>query len=110
MKVNLTSRRQRRARRLQKLTSAREAHRAAMQAGLDYRVSGQGGTLVARTHSLSWHRAKSSNITVPPKGRGWDRSGTVRVVVGDRTSASHQDIHYQRAQQVAETPKAETTE
>ena len=82
MKVHPTSRHQRRARRLQKLTAAREAHRAALLAGLDYRVSGENGTLVAHTHSLSWHRTKSPNITVPPSGRPWDRSGPVKVKLG----------------------------
>ena len=96
MKLDPTSRSQRRARRLQRLTTAKEAHQAALQAGLDYRVSGENGTLVAHTHSLSWHRAKSPNITVPPQGRGWDRSGAVRMVVADQTSAPNQDIHHRR--------------
>ena len=47
-------------------------------AGLDYRVSGESGALVVHTHSLSWHRAKSPNITIPPPDRGWDRSAPVR--------------------------------
>ncbi len=48
---------------------------------LDYRVSGESGALTVHTHSMSWHRAKSPNITIPPPGRGWDGSGTVRMVV-----------------------------
>ncbi len=75
-----TSRHQRRARRLQRLTGGREARLVAQMAGLDYRVSGESGALVVHTNSLSWHRAKSPNITVPPPGRGWDKSGCVRVL------------------------------
>lgn len=61
---------------------AREAHRAALRAGLDYRVSGETGALVVHTHSLSYHRAKTPNITIPPVGRAWDKSGRARVVKG----------------------------
>ena len=50
---------------------------------LDYRVSGESGALTVHTHSLSWHRAKSPNITIPPPGRGWDGSGPVRMRVAD---------------------------
>ena len=51
---------------------------------LDYRVSGESGALRVHTHSLSWHRTKSPNITIPPPGRGWDGSGPIRrVVVGE---------------------------
>ena len=46
---------------------------------LDYRVSGESGALVVHTHSLSWHRAKSLNITVPPPGRGRDGPSPVRA-------------------------------
>ncbi len=48
---------------------------------LDYRVSGESGALTVHTHSMSWHRAKSPNITIPPPGRGWDGSGAVQMVV-----------------------------
>ena len=79
--VESITRHQRRALRRQRLAAAKEAGRAALQAGLDYRVSGESGALTVHTHSLSWHRAKSPNITIPPPGRGWDGSGTVRMVV-----------------------------
>ena len=74
------SRQHRRAMRLQRLVSDSEAHKAAMQAGLDFLVSGESGALVVLCHSLSWHRAKSPNITIPPAGRAWDKSGRARVV------------------------------
>ncbi len=80
MNEQTTTRHQRRALRLQRLVSANEAHRAAIRAGLDYRVSGETGALVVHTHSLSWHRAKTANLTIPPVGRGWDKSGRARVV------------------------------
>ena len=83
LEVESVTRHQRRARRRQRLAAGREAGRAALQAGLDYRVSGETGALVVHTHSLSWHRAKSPNITIPPLDRGWDGSGPVRMVVVD---------------------------
>ena len=52
MDVKPTSRRQRRAWRLQKLAAAREARKIARMAGLDFRVSGESGALVVHTHSL----------------------------------------------------------
>ena len=75
MEVRPMTRHQRRTGRLKSLTTAREAHRAAIRAGLDYRVSGESGALIVHTHSLSWHRAKNPNITVPPTGRGGDGTG-----------------------------------
>jgi len=86
------SRQQRRATRLQGLVSDRDAYRAAMRAGLDYRVSGETGALVVHSHSLSYHRAKSPNITIPPAGRGWDKSGRARVVQEARISITTPDI------------------
>ncbi len=53
---------------------------------LDYRVSGESGALTVHSHSMSWHRAKSPNITIPPPGRGWDGSGPVRMVVNKTDS------------------------
>ena len=95
MKAQIVSRHQRRAWRLQRLVTAKEAHWAAMRAGLDFRVSGESGALVILSHSLSWHRAKSPNITVPPAGRGWDKSGPARVVKRPQTSDSMQVIQDQ---------------
>ena len=86
MNTQDVSRQQRRAMRLQRLVSNREAYLAAMQAGLDYRGSGESGALVVLSHSLSWHRAKTANITIPPVGRGWDKSGRARVVQGPQIS------------------------
>ena len=86
------SRQQRRATRLQGLVSDRDAYRAAMRAGLDYRVSGETGALVVHSHSLSYHRAKSPNITIPPAGRGWDKSGRARVVDGTQAGITAPDI------------------
>ena len=108
--ATIITRHQRRARRLQSLTAGRGAHRAALQTGLGYRVSGESGALVVHTHSLSWHRAKTPNITVPPAGRGWDRSSRVRVVGVDQANAPKQGIQHQRDKQVAETSTVETTE
>ncbi len=85
--VRSITRHQRRAWRRQRLAAAREARRAALQAGLDFRVSGESGALIVHTHSLSWHRAKNPNITTPPPGRGWDGSGPVRMVVVDETNS-----------------------
>ena len=110
MEVTPITRHQRRARRLQKLAAAREAHRAALKAGLDYRVSGESGALVVHTHSLSWHRAKCPNITLPPLGRGWDRSSRVRVVWVDQADATKQGVQHRRDKQVAKTPTLKTTE
>ena len=87
MKAKVSSRHQRRAWRLHRLTAAKEAHRAALLAGMGYRVSGESGALTVHTHSLSWHRAKCPNITVPPSGRGWDRSSPVRVEGVDQANA-----------------------
>ena len=91
----IVTRHQRRALRLLRLVGAKEAHRAAMRAGLDFRVSGESGALVILSHSLNWHRAKSPNITIPPAGRGWDKSGPARVVKGPQASDSTQGIQDQ---------------
>jgi hypothetical protein len=77
--VKLTNRRQRREQRMKRLVRDAEAHRAAIREGLDYRISGEHGAMTVHTHSLGWHRAKTPNSAVPPQGRGWDRSGPVRV-------------------------------
>ena len=89
------SRQQRRAMRLQGLVSNREAYRAAMRAGLDFRVSGETGALVVHSHSLSYHRAKTPNITIPPVGRGWDKSGRARVVRAAQTNTATPDTQDQ---------------
>ncbi len=86
------SRQQRRAVRLQRLVGNREAHRAAIRAGLDFRVSGESGALVVHSHSLSYHRARTPNITIPPAGRGWDKSGRARVVDGTQSGITSSDI------------------
>ena len=85
MDESTPTRQRRRALRLQRLVGANEAHRAALRAGLDYRVSGDSGALVVHTHSLSYHRAKMPNITIPPVNRGWDKSGRARVVEGPKS-------------------------
>ncbi len=103
MKTQHVSRQQRRAMRLQSLVGDREAHRAAIRAGLDYRTSGESGALVVHTHSLSWHRAKCPNITTPPSGREWDRSGHARVVEGPRVSFTMPVIQDQSGKQVGAT-------
>ena len=81
-----TTRQQRRALRLQRLVGAKEAHRAAIRAGLDYRVSGETGALVVHSHSLSYHRAKMPNITIPTADRGLGKSGPARVVEGPQNN------------------------
>ena len=90
VEVKPITRHQRRAWRLKKLTVAREAHEAALRARLDYRVSGESGALRVYSHSLSWHRAKSPNITIPPAGQEWGRSGPVRVVQDPEAGSSSQ--------------------
>ena len=77
---------------------------------LDYRGSGESGALVVHTHSLSWHRAKSPNITVPPAGKEWGRSALARVVRVDKASATEQDIDHRRGKQIADIAAKETTE
>lgn len=109
MDEQITTRRHRRALRLQRLVGAKEAHRAALRAGLDYRVSGETGALVVHTHSLSYHRAKTPNITIPPIGRGWDKSGRARVVEGPKVSITMFVIQDQDGNQIAALA-ADTTE
>ena len=81
MEVEPITRRQRRSQRIKKLLTDQEAHRAALKAGLDYRVSGETGAMIVHTHSMSWHRAQRPNVAMPPEGRGWDRSSRPRVVL-----------------------------
>ena len=88
MEVKPITRHQRRARRLKKLTLAREAYEAALRARLAHRVAGESGALRVFSHSLSWHRAKSPNITIPPAGQEWGRSGPVRVVQDPEAGSS----------------------
>ena len=80
MNALFVTRWERRALRRQRFAEDREARQVARLAGLDYRVSGESGALVVHTHSLSWHRSKSPNITVPPSGRSWGRSGSVYMI------------------------------
>ena len=110
MEAKVLTRHQRRARRLQRLTARREARLVARMAGLDHRVSGESGALVVHTYSLSWHRAKSPNTTAPPPGQEWDRSGPARAVGVHKGDSPSPAIHQQRANQVAETATADTTE
>lgn len=105
----MLTRHQRRALRI-RLVTTREAHRAALEAGLDYRVSGESGALVVHTHTLTWHRAKSPNITVPPPGRGWDRSGRARMVEGTKGSVGVPVAQHFEVIQLAETNTTYTTE
>ncbi len=108
MEVKPTTRRQRRAWRLHKLAAAREARLVARRAGLDYRVSGESGALVVHTHSLSWHRARSPNVTAPPPGRGWDGSGPAHMVGADEVNVPKQGTNPQRGKRVPETATEET--
>lgn len=110
MEIKPTTRRQRRAWRLQKLAAAREARIIARMAGLDYRVSGESGAIVVHTHSLSWHRSKSPNITVPPLGREWDGSGPVRAVGKPEDRMAQPVNRQQRGKQDTEKATLETTE
>jgi len=88
MEVTVMNRRDRRACRLQNLVSDRQARLAARLAHLDYRVSGESGALRVYTHSLSWHRAKCPNASLPPPGRACDRSGPVQLVEVDAPTPS----------------------
>ena len=108
--VRSITRHQRRAWRQQRLAEARAAHRAALEAGLDYRGSGESGALVVHTHSLTWHRAKSPNITIPSPGRGWEKSGPVRVVEKPEERIARAVDHHQRGKRVADTTTVESTE
>ncbi len=110
MEVKPTTRHQRRARRQEELSAAREAHVVARMAGLDYRVSGESGALRVHTHCLTWHRSKSLNITLPPPERGWDRSGPARQVGKPEGRIAQPVNHHQRGKQVAEKATVETTE
>ncbi len=101
---------QRRAQRLQRFAAAREARLVARMAGLDYRSSGESGALVVHTHSLSWHRAKSPNITAPPPGKEWGRSGPIKIVQVHEVDPSNPGSHEQKGNQLAETATADTTE
>ena len=74
------TRRERRALRQLRFVTAREASLAARLAHLDYRVSNEAGALRVHTHSLTWHIANRPSGAAPPPGRGWERSGPVRVV------------------------------
>ena len=104
------TRQQRRALRLQRVVEDRDAHRAALRAGLDYRVSGETGALVVHTHSLSYHRAKTPNITIPPVGRGWDKSGRARVVEGPQTRITMVFIQDQDGNPIAAAIATDPTE
>lgn len=106
----MLTRHQRRALRIKRLVTTKEAHRAALEAGLDYRASSESGALVAHTHSLTWHRAKSPNITMPPPGRGWDRSGRARTVEGPKGGVAFPVVQHLEVIQIAGTVTTYTTE
>ena len=74
------TRRERRAMRLLRLVTGKEARQAARMAGLDFKVSGETGALRVHTHSLSWHLAKRPNGTTPPAGQKPEQSGPAWVV------------------------------
>ena len=81
METTSLTRHQRRVWRLKRLAVAKEARLVARMARLDFKVSGETGALRVTSHAVTQHLAKRPNSSTPPPGRGWDRSGRVKVVV-----------------------------
>ena len=70
----MTTRRERRAKRLRGLVTSTEARWASRLARLGYRVPGESGALRLYTHSLTWHLKLRKNGATPPPNRGPDRT------------------------------------
>ena len=105
------TRHERRARRQQRFVTDREARLAARLARLDYKVSGETGTMRVPTKARTWHQGGRLNAHAPPPGQGWDRSGPTYVVeAGEPGRLARPIIHHQWRRQQAEQPASDTTE
>ena len=110
METTLLTRRKRRAWRLRTLEVAREARVVTRMAGLDYKVSGENGALRVTSHAVTRHLVKRPNSSTPPPGRGWDRSGPVKVVVPRQRVDFNLELHDHWGRQVGEQETSDTTE
>jgi hypothetical protein len=80
MRQEATTRRQRRAARLARFVTAREARWAARAAKLGCWTSGPTGALRVPGVMPVWHLNGRANGYAPRPGETWDRSGPVRTV------------------------------
>jgi hypothetical protein len=78
--VTTMTRQERRAKRLRRFVTTREARLAAHLARLDYKVSGETGVMRVPSRVRTWHLGNRLNGHVPPPGQKWDRSGPAYVV------------------------------
>ncbi len=80
MTVTTMTRRQKRALRLGRLVTAREARWAARMARLDYKVSSESGAMKVPSRVRTWHLNGRANGHEPPPGVAWDRTGPAYVI------------------------------
>ena len=73
------TRQERRAQRLRRFVTDREARLAARLARLDYRTTGESGALKVPSRQRTWHLGGRLNGHRPPPGQPWDRSGPAYV-------------------------------
>ena len=74
-----STRRERRAKRRRGFLSARDGRIAARLARVDYKLPGETGALRVPSRVRTWHLGGRANGHAPPPGRGWERSGPVRL-------------------------------
>ena len=87
------TRRERRAMRMRRFVTTREARLAARLARLDYKVTAN-GALKPPTKERTWHRGNRKNAHRPPDGRGWERSGPTYVIEVHEVRLPEPIIHH----------------
>ena len=103
------TRRERRAMRLLRFVTSKDARQAARMARLDYKVTNESGALRVHTHSLSWHLAKRPNGATPTPGQRRERSGPARVVEARGLSTLAQPMTHQQWRRLIATKSPENT-
>ena len=104
------TRHERRARRLARFVTAREARLAARLARVDYKTSGETGAMRVPSRMPTWHLGGRLNGHTPPPGQGWDRSGPTYVVEINEVRLSKPIIHHQWRRLIADAVTGSTTE
>ncbi len=69
----------RRALRLRKMVTKKQAALAARLARVGYKTASESGALVVHSKERTWHHGGRANGHAPPPGATWDRSGPVRT-------------------------------
>ena len=88
------TRRERRARRHRRFVTDKEARLAARLARLDYKTSGETGTLKPPTKGRIWYLGNRKNGHAPPPGQAWERSGPTYVTANELGTLAEPVLHH----------------